>query len=298
MIGRVRQDKWLISGMVAELPKSGGEISSSLSAFFFLFDFFSFFGRISPMKRATFLTIFLLLYFYTPTIFAQVRDIQQFQKYNPDGKKYEFVKNYLVSLTYLKKNAERSQNPPEFSREEFEKGEFFKAFMDDLLRDNVDLRIARNFLKKYRTSGNGLILKTTDLFTQVCDGQIEINNRERAYVEKVYQAQINGGLESVNKKRFMQNLVGLSMERRESLKKLLEASMLINKILVSNKADDYGEFITLGVTEGQRESLLQRLDEFYEDGFQGELRQGQTFLQGSVAVIREVLGDDSWDTLE
>ena len=250
------------------------------------------------MNCTFFLIIFLNLVLLPIPSHAQVTDSQKFIKYNPDGKKYEFVKNYLISLTYLKKNAQRSQNPPEFISEEFEKGDFFKALMEDLVRDNINLRIARNFVKKYQIPENKLILKATNLFMQVCDEQISINNKERKYIGKVSQKQSNEGLEDVDRKRFADKLLSLSLERKESLRSLLEASMVINKLLISNQIDDYDEFVMLGVTEEEREKLVLQLDEFNEDSFQGEIRQGQTFLQGSVSVLREVLSDESWDTLE
>jgi len=250
------------------------------------------------MKILILLMSFVLV--YSPIVLAQPHydeDIRKFQQFNPDGPKYDFVKNYLVSLTYLKKNAERSQNSPEINAEEFEKGGFFQALMDELIQENINLRVAKNFLKKYQNSNNGLILKVRDLFTQICDEQIDVNNKERTYIGKVLQTQIEQGLESVDIKTFMRNIQGWAMERRTLLQKLLEASMMINKILVSNQIDEFGEFVMLGVTEAEREGLLLRMDTFYEEGFQGELRQGQTFLQASVSIIREILEDDSWDTL-
>lgn len=243
----------------------------------------------------------MLLIFSSSFAFAQLyktEDIKNFQQYNPDRNKYAFVKNYLTSLQYLKKNSERAERVRRFSEDEFEQGEDLQSLLKDLLNDNMNLRIARNFVKRYNAEPNGFILKVTNLFIQVCDEQIAFNKEEQGYIEALYDEQLEVGMDGVDRRAFFQDIKGLASRRKESLRQLLEASLFVKKLLISNKMDEYGEFVTLGITGGQRENLLLKLDDFYEEDFQGELREGQTFLQGSVAVIREILEDYSWDTLE
>lgn len=225
-------------------------------------------------------------------------DISNVKKYNPDGWKYEFVKNYLVSLTYLNQNAHRRQDSPSLNPDAPQDTEIIGILMDNLILDNVNLRIARNLLKRYYTPQNGLILKTADLFIKVCNEQIEFNNRERAHFAELYDMQIDGDLTGFDNDVFLKRNQSLAEERKASLKKLLEASMLIGKVLVSDEADSFGELVMLGITDEEREKLLDKLDKFQGEEFEGVVRDGQTFLQGSVAAIREVLEDVSWDTLD
>ena len=37
-------------------------------------------------------------------------DVEKFKQFNPDGHKYEFVQDFLVSLSYLKINVQRNED--------------------------------------------------------------------------------------------------------------------------------------------------------------------------------------------
>jgi len=75
------------------------------------------------------------------------------------------------------------------------------------------------------------------------------------------------------------------------LKNLLKSSILVSRLLVSDKVNRYGEYAYLGVTDKQRKRLVEKLNEFDGKEYVGDLREGQSFLEGSIAVIRETLND-------
>lgn len=223
-------------------------------------------------------------------------NVEAFQKYNPDGQKYAFTKAYIQSLLQLKKNQDRSERIFGAGAQLVEQQDFFEDQIKALVQDNAHLRVARNLLSRFLSSENKLILKITGLFVKVCDEQVAINNRERAYLQQIKTKTSKEG-----QKQQMAEALGeiqaLARERRQALQGLLEASMYVKTLLISSQPNQYDEFVLLGVTEEQRDYLLDLLDAFEEDGFRGQLREGQSFLEGSVAVIRSVLEDDHWGTL-
>lgn len=225
-------------------------------------------------------------------------DAEKFREHNPDVGKYDFVKDYLNSLSYLKTNEKRDREVTVKSSGALEKIENVKALIDNLIMDNANLRVARNYLKKYKRSPNGLILKVTDLFIKVSDEQIEFNNQERGLFESLHQFLESDDFKNFNKDKFLEDQKYLSDVKRESLKGLLEASLLVNKILISENPDEFGEYVNLGITKKERQKLLKKINEFEGGDYQGDLREGQTFLQGSVSVIREILEDKSWAALD
>jgi len=225
-------------------------------------------------------------------------DVKNFQKYNPDVNKYEFVKSYLTALTYLQTNVDRHERTESelADREEVDKIPFYQ---EDLIQNNVNLRIARNYVKKYsKDTKNGLILHTAHIFQDLCNQYIELNNQERSNLNAYYQALLYDNLEKFDKDTYQAELIRISNQRRNVSEKLLETSNLVSKILISSKVDAYGEFYQLGITEYEREKLIHRFDEFKGPGFQGNLREGQTFLEGSVSTVREILEDESWASLD
>ena len=236
----------------------------------------------------------LFAIFFTPGL--QADEVELFQKFNPDGAKYEFVNNYIKSLSYIRKNAQRYERLVNFEFQSMDTAEKTKALINELLIDNVNYRAARNLLKRFHTPANGLILQATDIFMKVCDEQIDYNNQERDLLEKWYEAQTTQQLQGFDKQAFMDRQNQLAASRKESLKNMIKSSVLVNKILLSDQADPSGEFKKLGITEKQRRALLESLYEFYGDGYQGKLRSGQTFLEGSISTIRVFLEDENWQT--
>ena len=242
------------------------------------------------------LTIFFLLFStaYVAKANPLYDDVDKFIENNPDGNKYEFVKTYLNALMYLKKNADRKSDLPKIDINDIENAPSVKPIISDIQRDNVNLRVARNLVKKFKTPENGMILKVADLFAKVCDDQIEYNDYETILYEKILELQQDGYYEGFSPENFIEAQNLLSDQRRASLKELMEASMLINIVLVSTEQNYYGEFYRLGITRQQRKNLLYKVDDFKGKGFSGDIEEGQTFLEGSVNVIRQILENESW----
>jgi len=225
-------------------------------------------------------------------------DLQQYISKNPDGQKFEFVRDYIISLSYLQANVERRSELLSYNSSTLDEPAKVSAIIQELLNENLNYRIARNLLDRYVSPENGLILKTTDLFMKLCNEQIAINNQERELLTELYGIQTAEEPKEFDKQNFIDVQRKLAQQRKKSHDKLLEASIFVTKVLVSTELDKFGEFTKLGITEAQRSKLLSRLNKFEGENFHGELREGQTYLQASIATIRKILEDFDWDTLD
>src|SRR5258708_1033609 len=97
------------------------------------------------------------------TFSGQPMTHDNFKKNNPDGYKYEFARSYVCALRYFYKISQRwSQDPP---KKKF-KGDDIKTIrvtIEYFVRDNADLRIAKNYMVKYLTHPNALMRKVADM---------------------------------------------------------------------------------------------------------------------------------------
>lgn len=250
------------------------------------------------MKKT--LGIFLgILCLAAPPVFADFySDVEQVRQFNPDGKKYEFVKDYLVSLSYLDVNAKRVEQLAALDFGTLEDAEKGRVLMESLIQDNVNLRVAKNMMKRYAASPNGLILKVTEMFTGTCDEQIALNTEERALDQTFYDAQTKKEMEKFDEDSFRQRREELAMQRRASLQNLFGTALMVQKILVSSRTDRFGELVRLGVTENQRGKLLRKIGELFPDLKDEKPEGGQSFIAASVAAVKERLLDQSWGSLK
>lgn len=219
-------------------------------------------------------------------------------QFNPDGQKYGFVKNYANALKYIHDNELSRKKNPALNEESLMDPLVTEALMENLIQENANLRVSRNYLKSFSSVENGLMLKVMLLFTEMCDEHIEFNNQERQMLDDLSAAQETKTLDSFEKQAFIKGYEILASDRRNSMSKLLEASMLIEKVLMSSDVDEYGEFTKLGITSTQRDKLLKKLYAFDGEGFEGEVREGQSFFEASVVAICLVLEDERWETLQ
>jgi len=245
----------------------------------------------------SFLSLLIAIFLSFPAYsYDFLYDIERMQKYNPDGDKYQFLKKYINCLEYLQTNEERRKTATSFTKSDWSDEQSQKQWRQHIIMDNANLRIARNLIKKYKTSNNGFILKTTELFMQFCNNLINLNNEERKTFEDIIK---NKSTFSDLKESDLINIQSeLNNQRKNILKQLLESSMWTQKVLISSEPDRFGELMSLGVTARQRQRLINKLDDFKGKGFDGEVREGQSFLQASVSAIREMLEDTSWDSLD
>ncbi len=252
-------------------------------------------------KIITLISVLTLLNFipgHNSFALEPVGEIKEFIKNNPDGNKYEFTKAFITALEYIKANVERNENVKDINPYDLYDNKRIDELSNNITLDNVNWRIAKNMLKKYLNPQNGIMLKVADTFIKMCDEQIDLNGREKDWLDKIKDAQVKKKVGTFDQTKFLNDIQIISDERKESLKKMLESSMLASKVLISSQKNRYGELDRLGVSARERDSLLYKLENFYGDNSEGGLREGQSFLEASVTVLKEALGDYSFDSLD
>lgn len=230
----------------------------------------------------------LFSFFLTNLSLAAVGD--DFKVNNPDGQKYEFARSYISALGYFHKIEQRwaKRSPGKLFKGDDAK--IIRTTIEYLVQDNTELRIAKNYILKYLTFPNPLMRKVADMMIVVCENDIVLNNDAKVLWQGWLGLKNSGKADAQQEAVFIKFQREIESKRKENDKKLIEASVLMTKVLLSQKnKDDKGHM--LAITERERSRLLAYLDTYGKGVLDWGLKPGQSTLQASVAVIREVLED-------
>ena len=178
-----------------------------------------------------------------------------------------------------------------------QKNKMILATLNDLALDNSDLRIIKHYLLKYLVSPNMLMRKVADMVVVSTSREIAINSEEKELWEKWYDINSAGQATRPKEIDFVKTQHFLELRRKEADKNIIQASVLMTKVLVSDKNEN-GKGHRLAITAQQRQKLLDKLDSFGNDNLDWGLKSGQRTLEGSIAVIREILEDSIWISID
>ena len=221
----------------------------------------------------------------------------EFVQNNPDIQKYEYARSFISSLNYIKAVYERwHRSSPTKDFKGVKDVTLMRGFLSYLIKDNSDLRIAKNYLKTYLESKNALIRKSADMFILGCNTVIAINDKEKQIWDQWNAIKGSGLGTRKNETAFLNAQVELALKRKEAFKNIIGSSVLLTKVLrsVQNK-DEKG--VLLAINAVQRKKLLKSLDEVGKTNLDWGLKAGQTFQEASVAVIREILEDPIYKSM-
>ena len=241
--------------------------------------------------------LLLSLAIYGGVVFHPAYAEDDFSKNNPDIKKYEFARSYISALSYMKDINDRwGKNAPKKLFAD-QKDKMILATLNDLAYDSSDLRIIKNYLLKYLLSPNMLMRKVADIVVVATNREIAINNDEKALWQKWYDLNKSGQATRPKEVEFVKDQYSLELRRKEADKNIIQASVMMTKVLMSDKnKNDKGHL--LAITAQQRQKLLDKLDSFGGDTLDWGLKSGQSTLAGSIAVIREILEDSIWISID
>jgi hypothetical protein len=178
-----------------------------------------------------------------------------------------------------------------------QKNKMILATINDLALDSSDLFIIKNYLLKYLTSPNKLMRKVADIVVVSISHEIAINHQEKALWEKWYDLNTAGQATRPKEIIFVKNQYSLELRRKEADKEIIQASVMMTKVLISDKNKN-GKGRLLAITAQQRQKLLDKLDSFGRDTLDWGLKPGQRTLEASIAVIREILEDSIWISID
>lgn len=241
----------------------------------------------------TILIVFSLLIYPSIVPADFYSEAEKMKEFNPDGKKYEFVRDYLTSLSYIYANFKQTNTSDLVGNYKSDRNKG-AALLSGMVQENANLRVAKNYMDKYLRSSNGLMMKTADLYIKLCDQLINLNQKERNLYQSLFEAQSSGKIEAFEENAFNTEREALAAERNVSVKGFIETSYYTQKILVSSKPDRFGELVDLGLTKNQRVKLIAKIEELFP-GLQKEIKgTGVSTIDASVMVVKERLVDDTW----
>ena len=214
----------------------------------------------------------------------------EFKRNNPDGNKYEFARSYISALSYfdvINQRWSKSTLKKKFVGHDLN---VIRGSMHYLVLDNSDLRVAKNYMVKYLKLPNSLMRKVADMLIYSCDQDIVLNNQEKNLWQDWLNKKALGIPKPQEEKDFIKAQEAVELKRKESDKAIIKASILLTKVLLSqDNPNDKGRM--LAITDKQRSKLLDFLDEYGKEVLDWGLKPGQSTLDASIAVIREVLED-------
>jgi hypothetical protein len=139
--------------------------------------------------------------------------------------------------------------------------------------------------------------KVADIVVVASDREIAINDEEKALWQKWYDLNTANQVTRPKVIEFVKSQRALDLHRKEANKNIIQASFFMTKVLISDKNKN-GRGHLLAITAQQRQKLLDKLDAFGGDNLDWGLKSGQNTLEGSIAVIREMLEDSIWISLD
>ncbi len=231
--------------------------------------------------------------FFLATALLHGEDVDPFKKYNPDGGKFEFARSYITSLGYLRGVETRWKKSDEVKKKDGEE-KFVQWNIERLIMENMDTRIAKNYMTKYFRIPNALMRKVVDSYMGVCDQLVELNRQEREKWEQFKGWKENGSFDAQKDQQFVKIQEDFAARRKEVMRGVVENAIFMTKVLLDENTKEKQVKKRLALTSQDREKLVRKLDTFAKDNLDWGMKEGQTFLQAAQASIREVLEDPAY----
>jgi hypothetical protein len=214
-----------------------------------------------------------------------------FKENNPDIDKYVFAKSYIMALSYYSRVADRLKTEDQASLQAEPDLKAIQRVIDHRTLDNTDLRISKSYLWKYADSRNMFIRKVSSEAGAVYNRLVLMSAQERELWKAFYAAKRSGRAGEELQSDFTARQVALARQKKEVAKELVTQSAFLAKILLSARDCEDENCKVLSLTRDERDRLVKRLDSFARTKMDWGLKPGQSTLDASVAVIREVLED-------
>jgi hypothetical protein len=216
-----------------------------------------------------------------------------FKQNNPDGMKYDFARSFIIGFGYLNSVDQRFEKSKEIKAKGNEMA-FIQWNLDRLAKDNMDLRIAKNYVTKYFNVPNRLMRKVIDSYAYACDGLIGLNLKERELWNQMHQVKKKGDVSAEQDQEFVKSQEKLADHRKVVMRSIVEVSVLMTKVLFSEDVQEKQVKKRLALTLKERDNLIRKLDTFAGDNLDWGIKPGQTYVHGAEATIREVLEDPTY----
>ena len=239
------------------------------------------------------ISIFFLCVFLSHSVCVHAQDAAPYKIYNPNGGKYDFARSYITSLGYLKGVESRWKRSDEVKKKDGEE-KLVEWNIERLIMENMDVRVAKNYMTKYLKTNNSLMYKVVDSYSKVCDQLVSLNIQERQRWEELKGWKEKGEFNGQKDQQFVKIQEDFARQRKETMREIVENAIFMTKVLLDENTKEKQIKKHLALTSQEREKLIRKLDAFAKDNLDWGLKEGQTFLQAAEASIREVLEDPAY----
>ena len=214
-----------------------------------------------------------------------------FRELNPDAGKYAFVKDYIFALSYYARVAQRLQLEGEIVAESLDQQAVVRQLVANRTLDNTELRIARNYMSRYRSSASPFVRKTALTAIDAYQRLLSMSVRERTLWSDFLRYILAGKPESFDEKEFGRQQVLLAQQKKEVAKDVLRASVLATRVMLSAAHCEDEGCRVLNFTQDERDRLSAALSTVPGVNMDWGMKPGQSTVEACAAVIRESLED-------
>ncbi|MFC1621474.1 hypothetical protein ACFL2G_04130 [Candidatus Omnitrophota bacterium] len=200
---------------------------------------------------------------------------------------FEFVRDYVESLRFLKLSVERHRESNLKSVNYQTEIEMVADFMKDFRLDNHDLGVAKSILDKYVRSENKVIKEIVPSILIVYDMLIGVNAKTLELYERLYSPELVNNPGKINKSLCISSASKIMADRERAEKQLLEANVLVTITLVNSAPGKKGFF---AINSKERKELISLIDEIFS--YETYNEAGLTYVDSCGAAMRRMLASD------
>jgi hypothetical protein len=198
--------------------------------------------------------------------------------------KYEFARDYVEGLGYLKKIREMDRIGRPVGQPNDNKA-FLNDYMEDIRRARADMIEMRKVIVKYEVPKDPEVRKAAMLTVKSYDVYIGCLNE---ILEKQGELWESSG-KKFNPNPFIRRISEQYPKMNEAMDMLSDCSVLVSHAILDTTPDEYGKLTYLGINAEERQALIARLNTIYGDVIEGGMRDAQPEIDQCGAILLQGL---------
>lgn len=250
------------------------------------------------MNKATKL-VFIALCFTLFINLSLANTSEEIMNQNPDINKYEFMKAFLHSLSDVSSAIERFKEVDNQSNKNDIQSTI--DLMKVTKRSSFDYERAASQVEDFSTSKNELIALAATSLRDRYRSHIKLNDEMIKMYEEMYSSEAMNNPEKINVGKLMSRQGDLAAKHEEFMRSLMQTSLFLSQILISEKPDTEGKMSILGITSGQKQDLIKDLEMVFGEKVKIGMKMakpGLNYFDSCGAILYEVLALKNFKTLD
>lgn len=218
------------------------------------------------MKRIQLVLISLIFLLFNHNIGAEETN----KAINQSTLEFEFGRDFIESLGYLKSGLEESKKAgsANYNNETAKVVAIMKAGQTQ----NYNLRIAQNYVDKYKNSSDEHIKEVAENALFSYDTLIQLNNKCLENLKKLYSPEIMNNPSQFNRGEWMAEASELQAKKDQVMQMLVGCSnVVVVGVLISKTPGEEGKMNYLAITAYEKEELLKAIKQIFGDKVKEDL---------------------------